>query len=168
MNTFFGNQWDQDCYFFHLVNKLKASVQERPQWNLWSFYYFAPIFPICCMWTKIDKNYIVLYFFLPISAFSSRNNLCKNLVGVLCFLLFKAKYKRNGLSPLFNKINGAGHLSLIWIQSDLLRYHPPSSTPLTLIGASAFAFNKYPHKPYIFWKLNSSRLLLIPFKKSKY
>ena len=49
-----------------------------------------------------------------------------------------------------------------------LRYHPPSSTLLALIGASAFAFNKYPHKLYIFWKLNSSRLLLIPFKKSKY
>ena len=49
-----------------------------------------------------------------------------------------------------------------------LRYHPPSSTLLALIGASAFAFNKYPHKPYIFWKLNSSRLLLISFKKSKY
>ena len=31
-----------------------------------------------------------------------------------------------------------------------LRYHPPSSTLLTLIGASAFTFNKYPHKPYIF------------------
>ena len=49
-----------------------------------------------------------------------------------------------------------------------LRYHPPSSTLLALIGASAFAFNKYPHKPYIFWRLNSSSLLLIPFKKSKY
>ena len=32
----------------------------------------------------------------------------------------------------------------------LLRYHPPSSTLPALIGASAFAFNKYPHKPYIF------------------
>ena len=52
--------------------------------------------------------------------------------------------------------------------NSLLRYHPPSSTLPALIGASAFAFNKYPHKPYIFWKLNSSRLLLIPFKKSKY
>ena len=31
-----------------------------------------------------------------------------------------------------------------------LRYHLPSSTRLALIGASAFAFNKYPHKPYIF------------------
>ena len=31
-----------------------------------------------------------------------------------------------------------------------LRYHPPSSTLLALIGANAFAFNKYPHKPYIF------------------
>ena len=31
-----------------------------------------------------------------------------------------------------------------------LRYHPPSSTLLALIGASAFAFNKYPQKPYIF------------------
>ena len=31
-----------------------------------------------------------------------------------------------------------------------LRYHPPSGTLLALIGASAFAFNKYPHKPYIF------------------
>ena len=49
-----------------------------------------------------------------------------------------------------------------------LRYHPPSSILLALIGASAFAFTKYPHKPYIFWKLNSSRLLLISFKKSKY
>ena len=29
-------------------------------------------------------------------------------------------------------------------------YHPPSSTLLVLIGASAFAFNKYPHKLYIF------------------
>ena len=46
-----------------------------------------------------------------------------------------------------------------------VRYHPPSSTLLALIGASAIAFNKYPHKPYIFWKLNSFRLLLIPFKK---
>ena len=27
---------------------------------------------------------------------------------------------------------------------------PPSSTLLALIGASAFTFNKYPHKPYIF------------------
>ena len=36
--------------------------------------------------------------------------------------------------------------------------HPPRA----LIGASAFAFNKYPHKLYIFWKLKSSRLLLIP------
>ena len=50
----------------------------------------------------------------------------------------------------------------------VLRYHPPSSTLLALIGGSAFAFNNlYPHKPYIFWKLNSSRLLLIPFKKIK-
>ena len=109
--------FDKIC---HYTGQLKASVQERPQWNFWSFFYFAPIFPVCCTWTKINKNYIVLYFFLPISAFSSRNNLCKNLVGVLCFLLFKAKYKRNGLSPLFHKINGAGHLSLIWIQCDLL------------------------------------------------
>ena len=31
---------------------------------------------------------------------------------------------------------------------ELLSYHPPSSTLLALIGA--FAFNKYPHKPYIF------------------
>ena len=31
-----------------------------------------------------------------------------------------------------------------------LRYHPPSRTLPALIGASAFAFNKYPHKPYIF------------------
>ena len=46
--------------------------------------------------------------------------------------------------------------------------HPPSSTLLALIGASAFSFNKYPHKPYIFWKLNSSRFLLIRFKKSNY
>ena len=53
-------------------------------------------------------------------------------------------------------------------QWKLLRYHPPSSTLLVLIGTSPFAFNKYPHKPYIFWKLNSSRLLLLPFKKSKY
>ena len=52
--------------------------------------------------------------------------------------------------------------------STKLRYHRPSSTLLALIGASAFAFNKHPHKPYIFWKLNSSRLLLISFKKSKY
>ena len=28
----------------------------------------------------------------------------------------------------------------------ILRYHPPSSTLPALIGASAFAFNKYPHK----------------------
>ena len=48
-----------------------------------------------------------------------------------------------------------------------LRYHPPSSTLPALIGASAFAFNKYPHKAYILWRPNSSRLLLIPFKKSK-
>ena len=54
------------------------------------------------------------------------------------------------------------------IYSKALRYHPPSSTLLALIGASAFAFNKCPHKPDIFWKLNSSRLLLISFKKSKY
>ena len=53
-------------------------------------------------------------------------------------------------------------------QWKLLRYHPPSSTLLVLIGTSPFAFNKYLHKPYIFWKLNSSRLLLLPFKKSKY
>ena len=50
----------------------------------------------------------------------------------------------------------------------LFRYHPPSSTLLALIGASAFAFNKYSHKPYIFWKRNSFRLLLISFQKSKY
>ena len=50
----------------------------------------------------------------------------------------------------------------------VLRYHPPSSTLPSLIGASAFAFKKYPHKQYIFWKLNRSRLLLIPFKKWKY
>ena len=31
-----------------------------------------------------------------------------------------------------------------------LRYHPPLSTLPALIGGSAFAFNKYPHKPYIF------------------
>ena len=31
-----------------------------------------------------------------------------------------------------------------------LRYHPPSGTLPALIGASTFAFNKYPHKPYIF------------------
>ena len=31
-----------------------------------------------------------------------------------------------------------------------LRYHSPLSTLPALIGASAFAFNKYAHKPYIF------------------
>ena len=113
-------------------------MQERPQWNFWSFFYFVPIFPICCMWTKIDKNYIVLYFFLPFPAFSSRNNLCKNLVGVLCFLLFKAKYKRNGLSPLFHKINGAGHLSLIWIQSDLLNVIVNLYVSCATVAQSAF------------------------------
>ena len=49
-----------------------------------------------------------------------------------------------------------------------LRYHPLSNTLLALIGTGAFAFNKYPHKPYIFWMLNSSILLLIPSEKSKY
>ena len=29
----------------------------------------------------------------------------------------------------------------------VLRYHPPSSTIPSLIGASAFGFYKYPHKP---------------------
>ena len=28
-----------------------------------------------------------------------------------------------------------------------LRYHPPSSALLALIGASTFAFDKYPHRP---------------------
>ena len=32
-----------------------------------------------------------------------------------------------------------------------LRYHPPSSTHPALIGASAFAFNKYPHKQGFIW-----------------
>ena len=34
--------------------------------------------------------------------------------------------------------------------SNVLRYHPPSSTLLALMGANTFAFNKYPRKPYIF------------------
>ena len=38
----------------------------------------------------------------------------------------------------------------VYLQSSYLRYHPPLSTLPALIGASAFAFNKYPHKPYIF------------------
>ena len=42
------------------------------------------------------------------------------------------------------------HVLFTISQCVLLRYHPPSSTLLALIGASAFAFNKYPHKPYIF------------------
>ena len=67
-------------------------------------------------------------------------------------------YSRKGLVQVSNCILG------VW---NLLTYHRPSSTLLTLIGASAFAFNKYPRKPYIFRKLNSSRLLLIPFKKIK-
>ena len=33
--------------------------------------------------------------------------------------------------------------------SNVLRYHPPSSTLIALMGANTFAFNTYPHKPYI-------------------
>ena len=39
---------------------------------------------------------------------------------------------------------------LVFLLRVCLRYHPPSSTLLAWIGASAFAFYKYPHKPYIF------------------
>ena len=70
---------------------LKTHLKETSKIFGFFYYYFAQIIPICCI-----KKYIVLYF-LPVSAFSSRNNLCKNLVAVGCFLLFKAKYKRNGL-----------------------------------------------------------------------
>ena len=73
------------------------------------------------------------------------------------------------LIALMNLAVAGGHfVDRINFKKNELRYHPPSTTLLALIGASAFAFNKYPHKPYIFLKLNSSRLLLIPFKKSKY
>ena len=56
--------------------------------------------------------------------------------------------------------------SIGWIKVSSTLW-PPSSTLPALIGSSAFAFNKNPQKPYIFWKLKSSRLLLIPLKKIK-
>ena len=56
------------------------------------------------------------------------------------------------------------HNILNWSKHIHLRYHPPSSTLLALIGARAFAFNKYPHKPYIFWKLNVPDYCLILLK----
>ena len=56
------------------------------------------------------------------------------------------------------------HNILNWSKHTHLRYHPPSSTLLALIGARAFAFNKYPHKPYIFWKLNVPDYCLILLK----
>ena len=53
------------------------------------------------------------------------------------------------------------HNILNWSKHIHLRYHLPSSTLLALIGARAFAFNKYPHKPYIFWKLNVPDCLIL-------
>ena len=48
-----------------------------------------------------------------------------------------------------------------------LRYHPSSRAPLALIGASAFAFNKYPRKPYIFSKLLYFQIIVYFFLKIK-
>ena len=42
---------------------MKGPRHEGPTWNFWLFFYCAQIFPICPMWTKIDKKYIVLYLF---------------------------------------------------------------------------------------------------------
>ena len=96
----------------------------------------------------------------------------ENILSCCCFLYFFDKRR------LFLAIRSCGHcFAQIWEslkcvhvpdQTTPFKVSSTSSTLLALISASAFTFNKYPHKPYIFWKLISSRLLLIPFKKSKY
>ena len=68
------------------------------------------------------------------------------------FQILKIKgIKFNNVYRFDNSKRSKDFNSCIQVSSvNLTLYHPPSSTLLALIGASAFAFNKYPHKPYIF------------------
>ena len=68
------------------------------------------------------------------------------------FQILKIKgIKSNNVYGFDNSKKSRDFNSCIQVSSvNLTLYHPPSSTLPALIGASAFAFNKYPHKPYIF------------------
>ena len=67
------------------------------------------------------------------------------------FQILKIKGIKSNNVYSFDKRSRDFNNSCIQVSSvNLTLYHPPSSTLLALIDASAFAFNKYPHKPYIF------------------
>ena len=156
-----------------VTNTCYWSLQVFLSWNdvvRWLFSYLS-VLNLCSLvldrYIAIVKPFKYITF-MTIVCYSSDNFLLDSVIYTGCFQDRTSALLRDpsdqyrcscGLNSMeifpcvLQVLCFASMLLHVWSASTLakqLTYHPPSSTLLALIGASAFAFNKYPHKPYIF------------------